>query len=64
MRVPLGVSGLPTGKPQSVLDGWTAKTGLRPLGRPTGLAIDRAGQLWVVEDFNRTVLLVRKAAAP
>ncbi len=28
------------------------------------MAIDRAGQLWVVEDFNRTVLLVRKAAAP
>ena len=64
VRVPLGTNGLPTGKPQPVLDGWTAKAGVRPLGRPTGLAIDRAGQLWVVEDFNRTVLLVRKAAAP
>ena len=64
VRVPLGPNGLPTGKPQPVLDGWTAKPGVRPLGRPTGLAIDRAGQLWVVEDFNRTVLLVHKAAAP
>ena len=64
MRLPLGAGGLPSGPPQPVLDGWTAKPGVRPLGRPTGMAIDRAGQLWVVEDFNRTVLLVRKAAAP
>ncbi|MFD1712038.1 hypothetical protein FVQ98_05230 [Ottowia sp. GY511] len=62
MQVPLGASGLPTGEPRAVLDGWTAKAGVRPLGRPTGMAIDSAGQLWVVEDFNRTVLLVRKAA--
>ena len=33
---------------------------VRPEGRPTGATIDSQGRLWVIEDFNRTVLLVRK----
>jgi glucose/arabinose dehydrogenase len=64
MRIPLGANGLPSGEPRPVLAGWAAKAGVRPAGRPTGMAIDQAGQLWVVEDFNRTVLLVRPAKAP
>ena len=63
MRIPLGAEGLPRGEPKPVLAGWAAKAGVRPSGRPTGMAIDRAGQLWVVEDFNRTVLWVRRAKA-
>lgn len=64
MRIDLGPDGLPRGKPRPLLAGWQAKAGVRPSGRPTGMAIDRAGRLWVVEDFNRTVLLVRPAAGP
>ena len=37
---------------------------MRPLGAPAGILIDSAGRLLVVEDRNRTVLmLVRDKAA-
>ncbi len=64
MQIALGPDGLPRGEPRPVLAGWAAKAGVRPSGRPTGMAIDHQGQLWVVEDFNRTVLLVRRTEAP
>ena len=54
----LDARGLPTGKPTDWLAHWDAKAGVRPMGRPTGLAVDRAGRLLVVEDFNRTVLML------
>lgn len=50
--------GLPAGKPIDWLAGWDAKAGVRPMGRPTGLTVDGKGRLLVVEDFNRTVLMV------
>ena len=64
MRVPIRADGTPTGPPRPVLEGWAARQGVRPSGRPTGLAIDQEGRLWVVEDINRTVLLVRPIQAP
>ena len=64
MQIALGDDGLPRSAPRPVLAGWAAKAGVRPSGRPTGMAIDHQGQLWVVEDFNRTVLLVRRTEAP
>lgn len=59
----LDAKGLPTGKPVEWLSGWSAQPGVRPLGKPTGLAIDRAGRLLVVEDLNRTVLMLLPASA-
>lgn len=60
MRLPSGPDGLPSGAPQPLLAGWDALAKVRPEGRPTGATIDSQGRLWVIEDFNRTVLLVRK----
>ena len=54
--------GLPAGKPIDWLSGWDEKAGLRPRGRPTGMAIDHAGRLLVVEDFNRSLLMLMSEA--
>ncbi|AVO36236.1 hypothetical protein C6570_16965 [Ottowia oryzae] len=64
MRVPIRADGTPTGPPRPVLEGWAARQGVRPVGHPTGLAIDHDGRLWVVEDIHRAVLLVRPIQAP
>ena len=50
--------GLPTGAPINWLSGWDEKAGQRPRGRPTGMSIDHAGHLLVVEDFNRSLLML------
>jgi glucose/arabinose dehydrogenase len=55
-------TGLPAGAPKEWLAGWDARPGVRPRGTPTGLAVDRQGRLLVVEDFNRTVLMLLPAA--
>jgi glucose/arabinose dehydrogenase len=59
MSLKLDARGRPVGRPMEVLGGWDAVAGVRPKGAPTGLAVDRAGRLWVVEDRNKTVLMVR-----
>lgn len=56
--------GRPGGKAIEWLTGWTAHKGLRPLGRPTGLALDHAGRLLVVEDYNRSVLMLLPDSSP
>jgi glucose/arabinose dehydrogenase len=62
---PLDAAGRPTGARQDLLHGWEAQPGVRPMGTPAGVAIDHRGWLWVVEDRNRTVLVVApEAAAP
>ena len=45
-------------KPTVWIGGWNAAAGVRPLGAPTGITVDSAGRLWVVEDRNRTVLML------
>jgi glucose/arabinose dehydrogenase len=56
--------GRPTGPPRVWIEGWAASRNVRPLGAPAGILIDSAGRLFVVEDRNRTVLmLVRDKAA-
>ena len=50
--------GLPAGPPIDWLSGWQAEAGRRPMGRPTGLTVDHAGRLLIVEDYNRTVLML------
>ena len=59
-----GADGMPTGKPVEWLSGWDARPGVRPLGKPTGLTVDRQGRLLVVEDLNRTVLMLLPTAPP
>jgi hypothetical protein len=36
---------------------------VRPLGAPTGILVDSAGRLFVVEDRNRTLLMLTRDAA-
>ena len=45
-------------KPTVWIGGWSAASGVRPLGAPTGITVDGAGRLWVVEDRNRSVLML------
>ena len=60
----LDASGRPRGPPRPCIEGWSATRNVRPLGAPAGILIDSAGRLLVVEDRNRTVLmLVRDKAA-
>jgi glucose/arabinose dehydrogenase len=58
MSFTLDAAGKPTGASQTWIDGWTALAGVRPLGAPTGLCIDAAGRLLIVEDRNRTLLML------
>ena len=58
----LDARGRPQGAPKVWVDGWTALSGVRPLGAPTGIAVDAAGRLLIVEDRHKTLLmLVREA---
>jgi len=54
----LGPDGRPGGEREDIVSGWQAAAGLRPLGSPAGITLDSQGRLWVVEDRNRTVLVV------
>jgi len=61
----LDARGRPTGAPRPWIAGWNAVKNVRPLGAPTGVFVDAAGRLLVVEDRNRTLLmLTRDDAAP
>ncbi len=60
----LDARGLPQPRPEALLEGWDAVPGLRPRGAPTGVAVDHAGRLWVVEDRNRSLILVQPEADP
>ena len=54
----LGTDGRPTGARETLVAGWRAMPGIRPLGNPAGVTVDHQGRLWIVEDRNRTVLVV------
>lgn len=58
----LGADGRPQGPRENIVSGWSAMPGLRPLGNPAGITQDSQGRLWVVEDRNRTVLVVAPQA--
>lgn len=58
MAFPIDTAGSVTGPGIELLGGWTARQGVRPLGAPAGLALDSTGRLFVVEDRNRTVLML------
>ncbi|MEO8924885.1 MAG: hypothetical protein ABI330_19010 [Caldimonas sp.] len=58
MSIALDAKGKPAGTARTLIGGWDALAGVRPLGAPTGLCIDAAGRLLVVEDRNRTLLML------
>jgi glucose/arabinose dehydrogenase len=62
----LDARGRPDGAPRVWIGGWNAVQGVRPLGAPTGIFVDAIGRLFVVEDRNRTLLMLTRddAAAP
>jgi glucose/arabinose dehydrogenase len=54
----LDAQGRAQGAPTVWIGGWNAAAGVRPLGAPTGITVDGSGRLWVVEDRNRSVLML------
>ena len=56
----LDARGRPTGAARVWIGGWNAVKGVRPLGAPTGILVDAAGRLFVVEDRNRTLLMLTR----
>jgi glucose/arabinose dehydrogenase len=54
----LDARGRPSGPREDIVSGWSAKADLRPRGTPAGATVDAQGRLWIVEDRNRTVLVV------
>lgn len=56
----LDAQGKSSGPPQVWIGGWTVAPGVRPLGAPTGLAIDVHGRLLVVEDRHKTLLMLMR----
>ena len=58
----LDARGRPSGAARSWIGGWAAERSVRPLGAPSGIAVDAAGRLLVVEDRNRTLILLSREA--
>ena len=56
----LDAGGVPTGAPREWISGWAAKKNMRPLGSPAGFLVDSQGRLLVVEDRNRTLLMLTR----
>ena len=54
----LDAAGRPGGEPRTWIGGWNAAPGVRPLGAPTGIYVDSFGRLLVVEDRNKTLLML------
>lgn len=54
----IGPDGRPTGPRQDLVSGWQPVNGVRPRGTPAGITVDHQNRLWIVEDRNRTVIVV------
>lgn len=54
----LDEQGRPAGPREDLVSGWHAQPGVRPLGNPAGATFDADGRLWVVEDRNRSVIVI------
>jgi hypothetical protein len=58
MAFRLDAAGKISGPGKEILGDWTARSGVRPQGAPTGLALDSNGHLFVLEDRNRSILML------
>lgn len=58
MAFRLDAAGRITAPGTELLGNWSARSGTRPLGAPAGLALDTQGRLFVVEDRNRSILML------
>jgi len=58
----LDAEGRPSGPREDLVSGWQAQAGRRPLGTPAGAQFDPEGRLWIVEDRNRSVIVVAPKA--
>ncbi len=56
----LDAQGRPGGVARPWIEGWSAAKGARPLGAPAGFFIDSLGRMLVVEDRNRTLLMLTR----
>lgn len=56
----LDAQGRPTGAREDLVSGWEARAGVRPLGTPAGITLDTRGRLWIVEDRNRSVIVIAR----
>ena len=60
----LDAAGRASGPPRIWIDGWAARGKGHPLGAPAGFTIDGAGRMLVVDDRNRSLLMLVRDAAP
>ena len=58
----LDAAGKPVGAARPWIGGWAAAKGVRPLGAPAGILVDSFGRLLVVEDRNKTLLMLTREA--
>ena len=56
----LDEQGRPKGAREELVSGWQAQAGVRPMGTPAGIGFDTEGRLWVVEDRNKTVIVIAR----
>jgi len=56
----LDAQGRPGGDARPWISGWSAAKNVRPLGAPAGFTIDSLGRMLVVEDRNRTLLMLTR----
>ncbi len=59
----LGDDGRPAGPREDLVSGWQSQPDVRPQGSPAGIALDADGRLWIVEDRNRSVIVIARQPA-
>jgi hypothetical protein len=47
-----------------VVNGWNKKVSLRAGGTPVGMTVDEDGAIWIVEDKNKTILILTTSSGP
>lgn len=63
MAFALDTTGKIKGNGTQILGNWSAQSGIRPQGAPTGLTLDSTGRLFVLEDRNHTLLVLGRDKA-
>lgn len=64
MAFRLDAAGKPAAAGTEILGNWTALAGVRPQGAPAGVTVAADGRLFVLEDRNRTLLMLGRENKP